>query len=111
MTNTGNKKSKDNSKNTKKEWPKITLIIIVILLLCITIGYIIFIFEAYKKKKFIFAPYKRPALSSDYKPFSITGKITPLTADEKYDRCKYIASQIPEYANDTDKLEEFCKQK
>lgn len=53
---------------------------ILIAILIIMIIYVVMMFEFYKNKKFIFAPYNQPKPNSPH--FYPLGKITPMTQEE-----------------------------
>lgn len=61
---------------------------ILIFVLVIMIAYVIFMFEMYKSKKFIFGPYKQPTPSTPH--FYPLGKITALSQEEIDHRNKII---------------------
>lgn len=56
----------------------------------IAIIYFIVLFECYKNKTFIYAPYTPPPPPVDQNPFYPTGDIIPLTPTEIATRSEYI---------------------
>lgn len=67
------------------------LIIVVVLIAVISIMYLFILFEMYKNKKFIFAPYQPSAPPDSFKPL---GSVTPMTPQEIAERNALINNRI-----------------
>lgn len=62
------------------------VVAVIVLTFIVLIAYAIFIYEMYRQKKFIFAPYVKPTPPKPY--FKPLGEITTLTPDQQAERTR-----------------------